>query len=127
MNDMNIKNAALRELLEIFESENDLDEEELKEYDVVRDEAARIIEADEDAQEAFNQVGISMDELVHQIVKDNADPYSGVGRLIDIAVRLMKAQGSNQDAIVKCVCGICEQYLVPEEQKRKFIKSLQNL
>ena len=120
MSNIEIKNAALCELLEIFDSENDLDEEELKEYDAVRDEAVQIIEYDEDAQELFNQTGISMDELVHQIVKDNADEFSGVGRLIDLAVRTMKAQGSDQGTIQKCIDSLCDQCCVPDDRKREF-------
>ncbi|MDC7289557.1 hypothetical protein NXH76_17290 [Blautia schinkii] len=120
MNDIDIKNAALRELLEIFDSENDLDEEEFKEYEAVRDEAARIIEYDEDAQELFNQAGISIDELACQIVKNNTDEFSGVGRLIDLAVRTMKAQGSDQESIQKCIDSLCDQCCVPDDRKREF-------
>lgn len=126
MYNSNMKYQALRDLLEIFDEENYLKEEGLIDCELVKEELQELIESNEDAREAFSKTGMDIDRVSQQIVKDNIDPYSGAGRLIDIAVRLMKAQGSDSDSIEKCVYGICEQYSVPDERKREFIENLLN-
>lgn len=122
MNNSNMKYQALRDLLEIFDEENYLKEEGLIDCELVKEELQELIESNEDAREAFSKTGMDIDRVSQQIVKDNIDPYSGAGRLIDIAVRLMEAQGSDLDSIEKCVYGICEQYSVPERKRMEFMR-----
>lgn len=65
----------------------------------------------------FNmQINLDKDELTNT--------YSRAERLTDIAVRLMKAQGADKESIKNCVNSICEQYFVPDEKAKQFIKKI---
>lgn len=110
----------LVEILEIIDEELFLDEEELQDSDIVKDELLYIAEDNDDIRAWINEVGINT--AVKCVIEYKKNPSDGIEKYINLMLRIMKEQGSSDEEMIKCVNSIYEQYEVPEEYRKDFFK-----
>lgn len=106
----------LNEIIELFEQENALDEEDLKDAEAVQQELEDLAGLDDEFRDLLD--GIDSADAARWIVESNTNPYSGVDALVGLLIDVMERQGSTREDIAGCANGIYRQYQVPVTQRK---------